>query len=72
MARDPSGVSRRHLRTLFDAGVATGLTDGQLLERFTTRSDGDGGTRRKVCGGIAVCGTRYDEPRPTSTPGSYR
>ncbi len=37
MARDPSGVSRRHLRTLFDAGVTTGLTDGQLLERFATR-----------------------------------
>ncbi len=37
MARDPSGVSRRYFRTLFDAGVTTGLTDGQLLERFATR-----------------------------------
>ena len=37
MARDPGGVSRRHLRTLFDAGGTTGLTDGQLLERFATR-----------------------------------
>ena len=37
MARDPSGVSRRHLRTLFDVGGTTGLTDGQLLERFATR-----------------------------------
>lgn len=25
------------LRMLFDAGTATGLTDGQLLERFATR-----------------------------------
>ena len=25
------------LRVLFDAGTATGLTDGQLLERFATR-----------------------------------
>ncbi|MEJ7640368.1 MAG: sigma factor, partial [Singulisphaera sp.] len=37
MARDPSGVSRRYFRTLFGAGVTTGLTDGQLLERFATR-----------------------------------
>ena len=29
----------RDLRTLFTVGVTTGLTDGQLLERFTARSD---------------------------------
>jgi HlyD family secretion protein len=30
------------VRTLFDAGTATGLTDGQLLERFATRRDEGG------------------------------
>jgi RND family efflux transporter MFP subunit len=37
VSRDPGATSARHLRALFDAGVATGLTDGQLLERFATR-----------------------------------
>ena len=29
------------LRTLFGAGTAAGLTDGQLLERFAGRRDDD-------------------------------
>jgi len=37
--RDPKGRARGQIRTLFDAGTATGLTDGQLLERFATRRD---------------------------------
>jgi hypothetical protein len=28
-----------HLQTLFDAGTIGELTDGQLLERFATRSE---------------------------------
>lgn len=37
MARDLAGSARRQLHTLFDVGVTSGLTDGQLLERFATR-----------------------------------
>ena len=37
MARDPGGISRLHLQTLFSVGVTAGLTDGQLLERFATQ-----------------------------------
>jgi RNA polymerase sigma factor (sigma-70 family) len=36
VAPEPDGVSRLHLRTLFSVGAMTGLTDGQLLERFAT------------------------------------
>ena len=39
MAGDLRGVFRGHLRTLFEVGTSTGLTDGQLLERFATRRD---------------------------------
>src|SRR5262249_13670216 len=37
VSRGPTAPSARHLRALFDAGASTGLTDGQLLERFATR-----------------------------------
>ena len=37
VARDPGGISRLHLETLFSVGVTAGLTDGQLLERFATQ-----------------------------------
>ncbi len=37
MSQDQAGVSGRYLRVLFDGGVAAGLTDGQLLERFATQ-----------------------------------
>jgi RNA polymerase sigma factor (sigma-70 family) len=30
------GISQRHLRALFDVGTSVGLTDGQLLERFSS------------------------------------
>jgi RNA polymerase sigma factor (sigma-70 family) len=40
MTHEPVGVSGRYLQTLFDAGVTSGLTDGQLLERFATH-DGE-------------------------------
>jgi HlyD family secretion protein len=33
-----NGHVLRSLRTIFDAGTVAGLTDGQLLERFATRS----------------------------------
>jgi RNA polymerase sigma factor (sigma-70 family) len=36
VTHEPIGVTGRYLRTLFDAGVTAGLTDGQLLERFAT------------------------------------
>ncbi len=36
MARHLSGSSATYLSTLFDVGVCSGLTDSQLLERFTT------------------------------------
>jgi RNA polymerase sigma factor (sigma-70 family) len=39
MARERDGTTRRCLRTLFGVGTMTGLTDGQLLERF---ADGRG------------------------------
>jgi RNA polymerase sigma factor (sigma-70 family) len=37
MAKGHSGYSLRQLRALFTAGTATGLTDGELLERYTAR-----------------------------------
>jgi RNA polymerase sigma factor (sigma-70 family) len=37
VARGARETSLRHLRTLFQVGTVGGLTDGQLLERFTTR-----------------------------------
>jgi RNA polymerase sigma factor (sigma-70 family) len=37
MARARNGTVIRHVQALFDAGTIGGLTDGQLLERFTTR-----------------------------------
>jgi RNA polymerase sigma factor (sigma-70 family) len=36
VTRESIGVSGRHFRTLFDVGVMSGLTDGQLLERFAS------------------------------------
>src|SRR4051794_35399985 len=37
MGTQRSASLLRHLRTLYDAGVVTGLTDMQLLERFNGR-----------------------------------
>lgn len=37
MAGDRRGLLRGPIRALFEAGTVTGLTDGQLLERFATR-----------------------------------
>ena len=34
-----NGAGLRHLQTLCSVGTVGGLTDGQLLERFTARSD---------------------------------
>ena len=41
MASNLSGAAFRSIRALFTAGTVGGLTDGQILERFTNR-DGDG------------------------------
>ena len=41
MASNVSGAAFRSIRALFTAGTVGGLTDGELLERFTAR-DGDG------------------------------
>ena len=38
MARDQRDVLVRQVRTVFQLGMIGGLTDGQLLERFTTQS----------------------------------
>jgi RNA polymerase sigma factor (sigma-70 family) len=37
VARERNDTALQDFRTLFTEGVGTGLTDGQLLERFTTR-----------------------------------
>ena len=37
MRKGQHGVALRHVQTLFEAGALGGLTDGQLLERYTTR-----------------------------------
>ncbi|APW60235.1 RNA polymerase sigma factor [Paludisphaera borealis] len=37
MERDRNGSIQQHLRLLFSGGSITGLTDGQLLDQFTTR-----------------------------------
>ena len=37
MGIERSGTARKDLRTLFSVGTVAGLTDGQLLERFTDR-----------------------------------
>src|SRR5689334_4932354 len=39
MVTGQKGAGIRHLETLCSLGTIGGLTDGQLLERFTTRSD---------------------------------
>ncbi|WP_406697322.1 sigma-70 family RNA polymerase sigma factor [Singulisphaera sp. Ch08] len=36
MTQDIGGASRLYLQVLFEEGSLTGLTDGQLLERFAT------------------------------------
>ena len=41
MATNPGAAAFRSIRGLFTAGTVGGLTDRQLLERFTNR-DGDG------------------------------
>ena len=38
MANRSEGTIHRHVRTLFHVGTVGDLTDGQLLERFTTRN----------------------------------
>lgn len=38
MALSSNGTLLRYVRALYDFGTFAGLTDGQLLERFTTRS----------------------------------
>ncbi|MDR3623323.1 MAG: efflux RND transporter periplasmic adaptor subunit [Paludisphaera borealis] len=59
MAGDLKGLFRGQVRTLFDAGTVTGLTDGQLLERFATRRGSRGRdrlrdrlTRRGLASGV--------------------
>jgi hypothetical protein len=37
MANGQPASALRHLRALFAAGTATGLTDSELLERYTTK-----------------------------------
>ena len=37
MGEGKRGCSLRRLRALFAAGTATGLTDGELLERYAAR-----------------------------------
>jgi RNA polymerase sigma factor (sigma-70 family) len=37
MGKGQPGFSLRHLRALFEAGAATGLSDGELLERYAAR-----------------------------------
>jgi RNA polymerase sigma factor (sigma-70 family) len=37
VSKVPSRAAMRHMSTLFEVGVVAGLTDGQLLERFTAR-----------------------------------
>ena len=39
MAQPGSGMALRHVHTLFNIGTMGGLTDGQLLERFTSGHD---------------------------------
>ena len=39
MARGNRGIALRHLNTLFSVGMIGGLTDAQLLERFTSHRD---------------------------------
>ena len=39
MAIGDRGIALRHLNTLFSVGMIGGLTDAQLLERFTSRRD---------------------------------
>src|SRR4051794_6547431 len=36
VTKDRGGAASRHVRTLFSVGAVAGLTDGLLLERFTT------------------------------------
>jgi hypothetical protein len=40
MGKGLRDAGSRYVRMLFDGGTVGGLTDGQLLERFTTRVDG--------------------------------
>src|SRR5438874_934097 len=38
MAKDRQSVATRHIQTLFNVGTIAGLSDGQLLEWYTTRT----------------------------------
>jgi hypothetical protein len=40
MVSGPSAALLRDMQTLFDAGTVAGLSDRQLLERFTSSGDG--------------------------------
>ncbi len=48
MAGNPSVAIVRDIQTLFDAGTSAGLTDRQLLERFTNRRDASSDTAFEV------------------------
>ena len=37
MAKDQQGAALRHMHTLFRVGTLGGLTDGKLLEWYTSR-----------------------------------
>ena len=41
MTGGASGTALRHLRDLFSGRTVIGLTDGQLLERYTASNDGE-------------------------------
>jgi len=59
MPRGKTAVAYRHVRTLFEAGALGALTDGQLLELFTTRRDDEG---RRACLRGAGRSPRADGP----------
>ena len=72
MAGGPSGAVLRDIQTLFDAGTSSGLSDRQLLERFTGRRDASAeaafevlvcATGRWSCGFAAMCWAIRPTPR---------
>jgi hypothetical protein len=75
MIGGPSVALLRDIQTLFDAGTVAGLSDRQLLERFTSARDGSSEAAFEVlvrrhgpmaCASAATCSRTGTMPRTPS------
>src|SRR5262249_22215068 len=59
MAKARSSDLLRQVRALFGAGVVAGLSDAQLLERFTTQGAGGEDATRAAGGALGALAARH-------------